>query len=817
MRKYTYIELETLAEPKQRELMDSATRNAPIRTIEDEKGKKFFVYNVNDEEVAVDEEWQNYMITALYTFLDMKKNNNTSDFLECFISAIKNHFRKNSVEILLKKLNKEELKQIYIQCAKELKEQGIDLYEYISRQELYDLLSRTETKTPEEKLLQARSLIDLLLELNSEVQAAGGIEKWIDEKKEKERKGPRIYAKIKLLSKIWDDSVKKEERESAGKYLIKLQYSSEELAKDMTEGEISLDRLSIIYEIPSLKRLVKEAMGQIDLRLAILIYATIDDRYILSKMNWNDIKIEELKIQGEKGMLSSVVAKFIVEMDKQGGRTLTQEEIDDIFAEEPDRKERMRAYFTLVQNGLYSDDKMVELFGEKVIEDNQENPYEQNSELDVTVEELLTFFDTKRVLDKMDRYCNPELEGEEKQKADNAKSSFLNFYLALLETSKIKNEENTKQIQVELTEKLMQGIQHGDMISVLIAIELFGKRILNEEHVKEIFCDENQEQLIEMYNDGKIDDNTLVTLYKKRFVEKYIVELIYQDIDSEQLKERIQQMSPEDALLLYCLGIIGQLDNKDLHDINWEDIIQIIPSEQLRSKISVLYKNENIGFDDVNKLKELKVLGAREADSILGQIDLDNIFLYGLTSEDGKGVAGRKNINVGAKKTEGISIEDRDVHLKNLGFEAIVNVYGAPMVIAKGSFAGYRVYKEKKGFEKFGVIIFESETDGSSFVMHKAKAGEFIRSGEGETKLVGSRSDWREKSRTDGSVTARMHTVNWGKNIIETIVDVSSIFKFDDEAERCEYVKAETKRLCEANRDSIEYLRMVKEEQKAVK
>ena len=512
------------------------------------------------------------------------------------------------------------------------------------------------------------------------------------------------------------------------------------------------------------------------------------------------------------------VAKFIVEMSKQGKRRLTEEEIDEILLTgEMTLTEKIRVYFMLAQNGLYNDDKMIKLYGEKINEGNQENPYEQSSELDVTVEELLGFFNTDKVIAKMEGYCNPELEEEEKEKADNSKSNFLNFYLALLETSKIKDEGNVKQIQEEIAIKLKERIQEGDTISLFIAIELLEKRIIDEEHVKEIFCDENQEQLIEMYNDGKIDDNTLVTLYKKRFVEKYILELIYQDIDSEQLKERIQQMSPEDALLLYCLGIIGQLDNKDLHDINWEDIIQIIPSEQLRSKISVLYKNRNIGFDDVNKLKELKVLGAREADSILGQIDLEDIFLHGLTSEYGQGVAGRKNINVGAKKTEGISIEDRDVYLKHLGFEAIVNVYGAPMVIEKGSFAGYRVYKEKKGFEEFGVIIFESETDGSSFVMHKAKAGEFIRPGEGETKLVGSRSDWREKSRTDGSVTARMHTVNWGKNIIETIVDVSSIFKFDDETKRCEYVKAETKRLCEANRDSIEYLRIVKEAQKAVK
>ena len=137
------------------------------------------------------------------------------------------------------------------------------------------------------------------------------------------------------------------------------------------------------------------------------------------------------------------------------------------------------------------------------------------------------------------------------------------------------------------------------------------------------------------------------------------------------------------------------------------------------------------------------------------------------------------------------------------------------VVIAKGSFEGYRVYRECE--EKYGIIIFERETDGSSFVMHKAKAGEFIRQGVGETILVGSRSDWREKSRTDGSVKSRAHTLNWGRNIIETIVEISSEFQIDDDDKRRNYVREEIKRLCEANKDSIEYLRMVKEAQKAVK
>ena len=739
-------------------------------------------------------------------------------------------YDKEKVDSILLQANKRMLADIYMNCGDEIKEKGLDFYKYISPDELYALL-QTERDMNTNPLDGKRyAAIDIAMRevstnLNASVQQAGGIINWTSQRIKQGGKGAKkdpktnfAYDKRCLLEGLYDENISEEDKQKMAKLLAKARFNAKDLSFLISRLDISVIQVEEMYKKYScLSSIVIGAMAEVDLVFAITFVEVAKKPEWYGKIEWNSIKVEELK--KTRYMCGAFdVAKFIVEMSKQGKRRLTEEEIDEILLTgEMTLTEKIRVYFMLAQNGLYNDDKMIKLYGEKINEGNQENPYEQSSELDVTVEELLGFFNTDKVIAKMEGYCNPELEEEEKEKADNSKSNFLNFYLALLETSKIKDEGNVKQIQEEIAIKLKERIQEGDTISLFIAIELLEKRIIDEEHVKEIFCDENQEQLIEMYNDGKIDDNTLVTLYKKRFVEKYILELIYQDIDSEQLKERIQQMSPEDALLLYCLGIIGQLDNKDLHDINWEDIIQIIPSEQLRSKISVLYKNRNIGFDDVNKLKELKVLGAREADSILGQIDLEDIFLHGLTSEYGQGVAGRKNINVGAKKTEGISIEDRDVYLKHLGFEAIVNVYGAPMVIAKGSFAGYRVYKEKKGFEEFGVIIFESETDGSSFVMHKAKAGEFIRPGEGETKLVGSRSDWREKSRTDGSVTARMHTVNWGKNIIETIVDVSSIFKFDDETKRCEYVKAETKRLCEANRDSIEYLRIVKEAQKAVK
>lgn len=357
MEKYTNQTFYKLPESRQKELTKIARDNTYKRTFQDEHGVTFFVYDLGkNEEVAFGEDWHSEMITALYILLDTLSKTKNSQFIPYLVSTIKNNCVKEKVESLLKSLNKEELKEIYIECMADLRKQGVNFYQYISRQELHDALYQSK-KTGEKQTLLQSALIDLVLELDLEVQQNGGIEQWIEEKKEKNRKGPKIYAKHKiLLDKVWNESIEPNERKKCAKILIELQYSSDELATSISKGSIDVNKIRIMYEIPSLKRLVREAMGKINLSLAMLIFAVIEDRYILSKMNWNDIKIEELKVQGEKGMFSSVVAKFIVEMHKQGRRTLTQEEIDDIFAEEPDRKERMRAYFTLVQNGLYSDD-----------------------------------------------------------------------------------------------------------------------------------------------------------------------------------------------------------------------------------------------------------------------------------------------------------------------------------------------------------------------------------------------------------------------------------------------------------------------------
>lgn len=764
-----------------------------------------------------------------WTYKDIKDAVTKGDNIKAVTRRIKdlfqsNIYNKDKVGDILSRANKQMLVAIYMNCVVEIEKKGLDFYKYISPDELYALL-QTERDMNTNPLDGKRyETIDIAMrvistDLNASVQQAGGIINWTKQRIQgaKKQRPNYVYDKQRLLEGLYDPQITDDDKKEYARLLVKVRFDSNDLSRLMSTFQISIEQVETMYDTYSnLRNIVIGAMAKIKLELAITIFGITKRAELLGQIQWNNIKVQELK---DVMFMCEVldVVNFIVEMSQQGKRKLKEAEIDFIFESKKDNKaEMMRVYFILVQNGLYNDDKIIELYGEKIDESNQEDVFAKKSQEDVTVEELLSLFNTDRVIEKMKGYCNPKLQEDEQEKAKLSRSRFLNFYLALLEVNKIGNEENTQKIIKELAEKLKENIEKGDTTYLLITIQLFEKRILEKETMQGILSEENQEQLIDMYNQNQIDDYTLLSLYKFGLVEGYIIQLIYQELDEEQLREKMdnQSISVEDIVILYCLGVIQQLGKRNLSGANWEQIAGVVEHEKLKSIISLLYKEGNIGFDDVNKLKEMKVIGAKAADVILKQIDLDYIFGYGLTSEDGKGEVGRKKKREGVKRNEGIPIEDRDTHLKNLGFEPVVNVYGAPMVIARGSFAGYRVYVENA--EKYGVIVFERETDGSSFAMHKAKAGEFIRQGVGETTLVGSRSDWREKSRTDGSVKSRSHTPNWGKNIIETIIEISSEFKIDDDDERKKYVKDETKRLCEVHKDSIEYLRMVKEELKVV-
>lgn len=601
----------------------------------------------------------------------------------------------------------------------------------------------------------------------------------------------------------------------------------EDLVNLVKVKELSYEDIARLYEVKELSRTICKVVAGLDLKSAIRVFMTSGKISILNSLDWDNVNADKLRTISltEPDITASAIARIIVKMHQLGKLKMTDQEISGIFAYEQNINEAIRAYFELVKNGVYNEDKIIELWRDKINENNEEEPYQQHTEEDVRVEDLLEFFNVDKVMGKMTGYCEQKPTKEEGKAKEEKElvahgiglEEFLLFYRGLLDANRIANPEETQQIIAELESKLsgkiLKGLDEGETTYLVVAIKLLDAKVISTENMQEILSEENQEKLVEMHGQ-ELDDKTLLSLFKHALVQKYILELLYQDMDKQELTEKTQnnKMSTEDIAILCALGILKREKIKGIkfETIDWESLSTILDRIELENLIELLYLNQNIGFEEIKKLKEMGILSAKEAEALTNQIDLEEILKKGLTSEEGVGVKGKTKVKEGSKKREENGLPDREVLLGDLGFKPITDERGNVLVVAEGSFKGYKIYMDKTG--QYKVIILEKDMHASTFVMHTAKAGEFFREEAERTSLVGSRSDWREKSRTDGSVTARLHTVNWGRNIIETIVDIDSTFKFDDEEERGKYVKAQTEKLCKENEESLEYLRMVKEE-----
>ena len=617
-------------------------------------------------------------------------------------------------------------------------------------------------------------------------------------------------------------STEGEKKEEYIKSLKRRKIKAEDIVKLVQQKKISYEDLDNLYKIKTCRHIISKVIAGLHFTSVVKVYMVSRNIYILDNINWDDINTGKLRrcVDSilEPDITPLAVAEIIVRMHQLGKMKMTDLDISSIFDYVTNIDERIRVYFELVKNGVYTEDVIIEEWNYKVNESNMEEPYQQHTEETVGVEELLQFFDADKVLAKMAQYYEPESKKGKKKELityDIGIEEFLAFYRGLLEANRITNQEETQQIIAELEAKLsgkiLEGLDNGEMKYLLVAIELLDKKVITTENMREILSEENQEKLLEMYEKG-LDDRTLLSLYKKGLAQDYILELIYQDIEKEKWLEKRQNNSIgiEDIMILCALGILDKKNIKGMkfEDVDWESLSTFLDETKLKKLIELLYLNQNIGFEEIKQLKEMGVLSAKEAEALTNQIDLEEILKKGLTSEEGVGVKGRTKIKEGNKKREENGLPDREVFLGDLGFRPITDKRGNVLVVAEGSFKGYKIYMSSE----YQVILLEKDIQASTFAMHKAKAGEFFREEAERTTLVGSRSDWGEKSRTDGSVILRKHTLNWGSNIIGTIVDIDSTFRFDDETERVEYVKGETKRLYEKNKDSIEYLRMAKEE-----
>lgn len=820
MKKYNLLEFQ-LSPEKEQKFIEETVLDGTLeeKVIIDGEEYLQFANPTTGESVLIKPDIEKFYREFIYDIIDDNIKGDIGTALDIFGIAIKRFFNREKIVRILKKTDIVFLKNVFVNYRATLQEKGIDICEYASILAVYqDLLanyhelSQMKDKSREMQIL-ATAVQDAKRIIDDEVESCGGLEEWIEKRELTKKRAYNVYTKDRLLEKILSKNSTAETNKKYAELLLSVGFSTKDLYRLIIAGEITPFILKQLYNIQELKKIVKETVGKFDTYNAMMSFFEIEEADVLDKFNWNQVKVEELKriIETTDGVTVTNMTLFIIELCKSREKGLSEQEIDEILESKATSKhDKLRAYFELAKHGIYSENKIIDFF-EDVETEKLEDPYGQQVKNLVSIQELTTLFSTDKIISRMEEYSEQD-NGEGK----TAKERLLYFYYALLEAYNIRGKEEAELIKNELYSKLKERVNAGENKAVLIAIELLEYQILDREKIKKII--ENEEILLDLYNNG-IDDDMLLYLYSNRIVSTDLVELVYEGITSEELTEKIEdgQIAPMNMAKLYLLGIIDfeQLGECDFGAIAWIQLLKICKEIDVTNRIAILYKNGYIDFEIIKQLKEEQIISAKEAEIILNQLDLEEILTNGLTSPEGVGDGRKRKRIEGRVKKEGISLEDRDELFEALGFNAITNQEGEILVVADGSFKGYRVYRDTQ--RNFGVIVFENNSDGSSFIMHEAKAGEFIKAASNETKqatLLGSRSYWRERARTDGSVTAKMHSIHWGKNIIEAIVDTSSTFKFDDEETRRKYIKTETRRLCEEHKDIIDYIRLIKQEQR---
>ena len=224
-----------------------------------------------------------------------------------------------------------------------------------------------------------------------------------------------------------------------------------------------------------------------------------------------------------------------------------------------------------------------------------------------------------------------------------------------------------------------------------------------------------------------------------------VYEFNEEKLEEKNLRKKLEnnEISQKNVEMMYLLGIISiEMLSKFVQDqLDWITVIDIVPEFDKVEKLGELYLNQLITFEDLQELKEENLISEKEATAILGRRNVIEELKRGLISEKARGKKKTKSeeeaVDVEKNIGDKIELEDRDVLLTNLGYQALRNKDDEILVVAKGSFEGYRVYLNKQ----YHTILFEG--DGASYLTHEHQAQNFITIQEGkESKLKGTRSEW---------------------------------------------------------------------------
>lgn len=767
--------------------------------------------------------------------INIAKNQKAEELLINFLDEFKLYMDiyayTEKIEQIMKKVPKELITIIYGNFYRELLKCQIDCYNYISKDEIFDqfMINGVNMTKAKENI----NYSSLLRDLDKEYKYPDSIDRKIEEKKTTRKKVRFCFEKIKLIQLIINDD---EEKEEVVKKLQGLKFDEKDVELLSRNNLLDVFIFEKLYNINELREVMLKSVKEMQLGDLMILYAHIDEVELLKYVNLKSISYEKIvaEYKSNSAVNSTVVAVFLKAMYENAHIKLNKREIENLMnLTKQNPIDITRAYLVLLEKGVYEDEEiLIDLFTEQVEYENQDKKQEENKikSRKVTAEELLEYFTPDRVVEKLNLYINQINQSKNektKQELLEKKAKFLRFYKWLIiSRAELINEDEKEQWDRLIERKIEQIENMKDRL--VIVEELYDEDLLENRQVKKYITEKNIDELLELYGNG-INDTALMELYKNGIISKEnlldIYEFNSEKITSKSIAERLEKgdIKPKNIVTLYLYGIIpiDTLSENLKVQIDWSLFVKDLNDAEKVEKVGELYQEGIIKFEDLQELKENELISEKQAEIIMTRRNILKDLMKGLKSEQTENKAGTKRIREEGKrrKKNELDIEDKEILLKSLGFNALTNENEETLVVANGSFEGYRVYLN----EIQHVILFEGE--GASYLTHEHQAQNFIKTQEGQEAVIeGTRSTWRElakkqseakktgideeirKAEGNKTLRRRIHSKHWGENVISSMVEISKIFMDGSQAEKEKNIKETIEQIKDENKTELEFI-----------
>ena len=765
--------------------------------------------------------------------------------LRNFMTKLKLYFitfmDRESSEKILSKVSKEILVSIYLNLNSEIEAMKINAFKYISKDDIYDeaLINRTIPRGIE----NSAEFKEVMYQFEEEYSDEDKINENVRRKFSNKKKGKIYYEKVMILRRILSEEDEQTKQEYIDT-LLEIGFNEKDVICLCRNDIIVLETFEKIYNIPQFKEFMIRSVKSMPLKEIMKIYAVVNEDDVLRYINLKKITFEELKraSKGSSTMNSTVVAIFLRKLYEKEGRKFSEEEVDELLLiGKRTPKDYARAYYTLITSGICEDEtKLIDAYEEQIEYENRSSNEEKNflEAVPVHLSEMIIFFNSEKVIEILKKYIEREQNAEsqeQKSEIEMYQEKVLRFYKAIKRVQE-DEKENKKDLSKELVDTIKENIS-DEKEKILIVLKLFKYGIITSEYVSEVIDDNNIDELLELYDNG-MGDRVLLGLYYCGVISKENLRAVYEfndeKLNEENFKRKIKnnEISQENLAMMYLTGIIeiDVLIKFVNRNIDWVEVINTLPEVDKIEKLGELYLNKLVTFENLQELKEADIISEKEATAILEKRNVISELKKGLKSEKtkGKSIDRRKKQKETIQNIKGkMELDDKDVLLTKLGYQALTNENDEVLVVAGGSFEGYRVYVNKQ----YHTILFEGE--GASYITHEHQAQNFIKIQEGqESEIEGTRSEWADlaskqriarrtgdeeaiiKAEGNKTLRRRLHTRNWGENIIQSMVEISTIFMDGSQEEKSAYIRDTSKEIESENKDELEYIRGLFEERK---